>query len=681
MLSRIRHRSIHDDGDWLGENPSSLRAHPANRRRLVVFLATLVTGLVASLGYVWLRPPEYRAAARIEITPATMTAPAAAPAANVPAAGPEPETPRPFLTELQILTSRPVLQDVAARLARTGLDLSRFGSDPIAGMQAHLSAVPVPRTNVVEIVAAGPDADLLAPLVNTTIDAYRERLARAFEASTSEALAQADDQVKRLQESVEAKRRDLEAFRLKNNIVSLERDENAVLAQVKSLGVNLSNANERMVAAEGKLRALNESAAAGNPVTRQRDDPTLTNLEQRRSQAQEELRDMERTYTQDYLAREPKAVAVRARIAELERQIAVQRDASRKAALSEAQEEYSSTAGAVARIQSQITAGRSEVGQFTTRYNEFKAKQDDLTELEKTFRDASQKRARLEASERSRMPSAKLIEAASAPGEAWRPLYWRDTGIAAAGSLLLALLTMWLVELFNRTEPQPAVVLVRPTPAGMSYEGKVGSISIQGASLGAVERAEPVLLSSQPKLPRELSRDEVTALVQASDAGSRLAVLLLLGGLTVGEAIALRVGDVDFARGVIRVGGEAGREIALGEALRAELGSRAEAASSELLLGQRGGAATREGIDAQILCAAHDAGLDQPAGIDSDCLRHTYVAFLVRQGIRFADLASLVGELPADVLGAYTTFAPPGPRVARERIETSYPSARANVAG
>jgi uncharacterized protein involved in exopolysaccharide biosynthesis len=681
MLSRFRHRSIHENGGWLGQDPAAPRAHPSNRRRLAVFLTTIVPALVVSLGYVWLRPPEYRAAARVEITPATMSAPAAAPAPYTPAAAPEPETARPFLTEVQILTSRPVLQDAATRLARTGQDMARFGSDPIAGMQAQLAAVPVPQTNVVEVIATGPDAEALAPLVNTTIDVYRERLAQAFEASTSEALAQADDQVKRLQESVEAKRRDLEAFRLKNNIVSLEREENSVLAQVRSLGVNLSNANEKMAAAEGKLRALNESVAAGNQVTKQRDDPTLANMEQRLSQAQEELRDMERAYTPDYLAREPKAIALRARIAELERQVALQRESSRKAALSEAQEEYATTAGAVARIQSQIATGRTEVGQFTARYNEFKAKQDDLTELERTFRDASQKRARLEASERSRMPSARIIEAASAPREAWRPLYWRDTAIAATGSLLLALITMWLVELFNRTEPQPAVVVVRPQAPGMAYEGRVGAVSMQAAQLGPLERAEPALLASQPRLPRELSRDEVAALVQASDAESHLAVLLVLSGLTVEEALALRAGDVDLAPGIVRVGGETGRVIALGESLRAELAARTLPAASDPLLGQNGRSVTREGIDAQILCAAHDAGLEDPGSINADCLRHTYVAYLVRQGIRFADLTSLVGELPTGVLGAYTSFAPPGARVPRERIETAYPSARANVEG
>ena len=79
--------------------------HRANRRRLFVFLGTLIVALAVSLTYVWIRPPEYRASARIEITPAGGTAPAA------PA-----EASRPFLTEVQILTSRPVLEAVVPRL-------------------------------------------------------------------------------------------------------------------------------------------------------------------------------------------------------------------------------------------------------------------------------------------------------------------------------------------------------------------------------------------------------------------------------------------------------------------------------------------------------------------------------------------------------------------------------------
>ena len=139
--------------------------------------------LAVSLGYVWSRPAEYRATARVEIMPGSTTAPSAATANH------EPESARPFLTEVQILTSRPVLEEVVTRLARLGQNTSQFGSDPIAGMQTRLVAAPVAQTNVVELTATGPDADALAPLVNTTIDVYRERLAQTYQASASESLA------------------------------------------------------------------------------------------------------------------------------------------------------------------------------------------------------------------------------------------------------------------------------------------------------------------------------------------------------------------------------------------------------------------------------------------------------------------------------------------------------------
>jgi uncharacterized protein involved in exopolysaccharide biosynthesis len=288
-------------------------------------------------------------------------------------------------------------------------------------MQAQLEVLPLPNTNVVELIGTGPDAEILAPLINSTIEVYRDRLAKAYVNSASEAMAEADEEVKKLEAAVMAKRRDLEAFRLRHDIVSLERGENQVLAQVRNLGTSLGLANEKVAAAEGKLRALTESAAAGNTVARPRDDPTLANLEQRASQIREDLRDMERQYTPDYLAKEPKAIALRARLSELERQIVTQREGSKKAAIIEAQDELASATAAAARLQSQIVAGKTEVGQFTGRYNEYKSRQDDLTELEKTFREAAQKRARLEASERARMPAAKLIEAASTPREPWSP--------------------------------------------------------------------------------------------------------------------------------------------------------------------------------------------------------------------------------------------------------------------
>ena len=310
---------------------------------------------------------------------------------------------------------------------------------------------------------------MLAPLVTAIIDVYRERLAEAFRDSSAESMAQAEEEVKKLKDDVASKRREVEAFRLRHNIVSLEREENQILAQTRNLSTSLGNANERVAKAEGKLRALTDSAAAGNTVVRSKDDPTLANLEQRASVLREQLRDLDRDFTSAYLAKDPKVAALRTRLAELERQIAVQREVGQRNALAEAQEELAGAQGAAARIQNQIATGRKDVGQFAARFNEYKAQQDQLNAIETAYQDASRRLAKLDATERARMPTIKLLEAAATPQQPWRPLYWRDTVISIGASFVLALLAMWLVELFNRSEPQPTVVLVQPQSAGLPY--------------------------------------------------------------------------------------------------------------------------------------------------------------------------------------------------------------------
>ena len=74
-LRSFRERN-RQDGAWVRHELPLATANQSNRRRLYVFLGTLAVTLVTSLCYTWLRPAEYRASARLEITPATGAAPA-----------------------------------------------------------------------------------------------------------------------------------------------------------------------------------------------------------------------------------------------------------------------------------------------------------------------------------------------------------------------------------------------------------------------------------------------------------------------------------------------------------------------------------------------------------------------------------------------------------------------------
>ena len=671
----------HDAGtdfrrDWVSET------RLANRRRLLVFTGVFAAACILGLAITFLRPPVYRAVALLQITPGA-TAPRPIETVSGQSGAPAAESDKPFLTEVQVLGSRPVLEQTAARLARDGHDLSSLGADPVAAMQAMIRASPVSGTAVVEMSAAGAEAGLLAPLLNTAVDAYREHLAASARESVATVLAGADDEIAKLERRVAEKNEQVETFRVAHDIVSLEREENQVLARVRGVAESLNTANERVAATAGRLRSVNEAIAAGNAVTRSRDDPTLANLEQRASLIREELGELERNYTPDYMALDPDIKARRVRLAELERQIATQRGLNSQAALAEAKEELASAREMAARIRQQEAADRAAVQEFTARFNEYKALQDELTELQTLYRAATQRKVRLEASERERMPSVQVLEAATTPLAPWRPLYARDAGIAVAASFVLALLAMWFVELFNRPEPQPAVLISQPhapLPRAASAHALSAAAplpALAGVSAPVLEPADTQLLPAGSVLPVELASGEVAELLHAANPEARLAMMLILSGASPAEALALGWDDVDLERAVLAIRGDSARELPLGEPLLAALAVPEACPGRQLLVDGQGRPLAMAELQAAILCAAHDAGIGHAGLVTPDALRHTFIAFLVRQGVRFGDLAQLVGRLPAEALAAYSALSPAGPRVPLAGVERVMPALRA----
>ncbi|MDP2030406.1 MAG: hypothetical protein Q8K12_12275 [Thiobacillus sp.] len=651
-----------------------------NRRRRLVFLVVFALACVLSLSFTFLRPAEYRAEARVQITPAAAAPPTvfmAAGQAPVPAAASQIfESARPFLTEVQVLTSRPVLQQAVERL-RPSYDLSSLGADPVDGLQSALLITPVADTNVVELAATGGHAQLLAPLLNTVIGVFQEHLEAAYRNATGQALAAARDEAAKLAANVAAKQREVELFRIQHNIVSPEREENQVLARTTGLSTSLNKANENVDIAEGKLRSLRDAAAAGKGVVRSKDDPTLADLEKRASQLREDLAEQGRSFTAGFMSQDPVIRAKRTKLDNLEQQIKTQRVIGQQAALAEAGAEVASARETVNRIRRQSAEDRSTVQQFTAYFSAFKALQDDLNGMQTLYRAAVQRQLRLEASELDRKPAVQVIEAATTPLEAWRPLYARDAAISVAGSFALGLLAMWFVELFNRPEPQPAFILAQSlSPAGRLHEA-ADALTLQGPANRALPAAGATLLGSQPALPRELGQDEVNALLRAGSETARVTMLLLLSGISAEEALAVKSDDVDLPRRVIRIGGESAREAAMCEALVELIIGRAKQPGQQLLADAQGRDIGLPDLSAELLCAAHDAGIEQPAEVNPAALRHTYVAFLVRQGIRFADLTQIVGRLPAETLSDYSTLSPAGARITLEAVERVLPALRA----
>jgi hypothetical protein len=416
-------------------------------------------------------------------------------------------------------------------------------------------------------------------------------------------------------------------------------------------------------------------------VVRARDNPTLAALETRASQLRESLREQARTYTPQFMDMDPGTRGARSRLAELEEQIAEQRAGAGQAALAEAEDELAAARQVQERLQRQLAEDRGAVHAFSRSFSAFKSMQEELAQMESGRRGLSERLLRTETSERSRMPSVQVIEAATAPRDIWRPNYTRDAGISLAAAFVLGLLAMAVVEVFNRPPPpstapvimaQPWIAMGRDLPQALDGRAAQGQL--------------PRFAAAPPQLPaalngvRELTQSEVVELLQAMHEHDRAWAGLLLCGATPEEIRSIAAPDLDAESGGIRLHGACARSLTVPSPLFARL----EAAAANPDGQGAAGFAMPDSDDEcrrRLLYAAHDAGLDDPAAITPQTLRHTCIAYLVRQGLRFSDLDRIVGTVPADDLARYAGLAPAGIRCTLAQVDPLMPALSALAQG
>jgi succinoglycan biosynthesis transport protein ExoP len=637
--------------------------------RLLVFATVFVVVAVGGLLYVYSRPAEYRAGARLQITPAGKIPDDA----NSPAV--TSESASAFLTETQLLTARPSLEEVVTRVRSVGFADLLSGPEPVLSLQNMISVNPVQGTHVVQLWAVGEKPEILPFVLNEIMSIYQAKVAERFVGTSSEAADQTREEVAKYKATILQKRTEMEAFRIQFGIVSQERDENEITARARGLNNAVSAAEEKAMTAQTRLRSLRVAIVDGKAAVRAKDNPTLASLEHRLSQAREELKQMEHRYTPAYLSREPQVAALKTKIPELEDQIRRERESSQQANLAEAEQEAAQTQDALNRIKKQLSGEKQTMQAFSARLGEYKALQTQLDALEKLQQGAVERLVKIEARENARKPKVQVIQTANVPGEPWQPNYTRDAGIAIVSALVIAWLSAWLADFLLRRETGPTVILAS-TP--VAYPINVTELAPMPQPI--LDTPPPIgRLPSPHHVVRELQDAELAALLDAADDESRVALIALLSGVRPEELIELTWDNIDLETKTIRIPRPTPRAILIGPeiaSLFAATRQQKRAEADERVLGGSSGDSPLSHLEAVISYAAYDASLEQPAEITPAVIRHTFIVFLVRQGIRFTELARVVGPLPAGVTAAYGAIVPIATRRPLDETDRVIPALR-----
>lgn len=657
-----------------GEAP---RASPgvAMRRRWRVFVGVFLVCLLAGQGANFMRDAVYVAQAKVHITPAGK--PAAAPAAPE---GTVVQDSKPASTvEAETLGSRPLVELAVAQLQSQGLLAGLSAEAAVFEAQRLLSVTPLPGTPLVQVRAESTDPDLAARLVNTLVEVYRDEQATSGQGASEAELTQARTELDVIAAKVAEKQGALDAYRQRSGIESTVRDENQTVARLRGLTASLTAATDREAIAAGRLRALEEAMAEGQRLPQTREHPTVANIEQRLSQQREEWRALERQFTPQFLEMDPRAKGLKTRIANLEQQLETEGLKARQSVLAGARDELARNTATVQRLQQQIASDRQTVQTFNRQLNTVQGLEGELAALGKMRQAAQDRLLTLEATTTARRPGLQVVEPAVVPDAPWRPDYWRDAGIVLAASLGLAFGAVWFVEFFNRVEAPtpgaPTLVIAQPWVAGPAPAAPAHQLRAAPFAQALAEEPEPPLL--QNPLPRELAAEEVARLLDAAAPENLAVISCLLCGLTVDEVAALQLRHVELEQDLLHVADAGDRTLPLTPALRRAREQRASHGATDdspLLLGRGGRALVAEDIAAIVTATVHDAQLDQPQSVTPASLRHTFVAFIVRQGLRFGELDRVVGRLGTDALNALAPLAPQARRVSLDAVQRVLPA-------
>jgi len=265
---------------------------------LAVFLATLVYTLSATR--------LYTATGSIEILARDPVVMKVEEVRDTDLRGPE-----DLETQIKILESETIVRMVSDHLsaddARALLKpYQKSGDDPVSAediLASNRKIVPIRLTRILQIAYTHPDPDIAAKVANLFVEEYmdynvRWRVDESMRA-VEDLKVRADEQSKKVEELGNA----LQAYREKQNMVSLDQKKDIVTEKLKALNTFLTEASSKMMEAQVRWNQVDEVRKAGGNLanlTFIASSPIIQHLLQQVDEAKVNIADLEQRYRADH---------------------------------------------------------------------------------------------------------------------------------------------------------------------------------------------------------------------------------------------------------------------------------------------------------------------------------------------------------------------------------------------
>ncbi|PPD34680.1 MAG: integrase [Methylomonas sp.] len=631
------------------DNPYPIRSRHV--RRWWVFLLVFLPCILASQTYIFLQPAIYQSMATV-LTMAKTDIDQASPSADI----------QHVRIQKQILLGPAVLDKTVEHLQNMLTNNRNWSQDELKSM---FEVIPEPNTNLVRLQAEGVDPKLLQRAVNAWIDSYLTLRTSAIADSTDKVTLELQDQLKRIEQQLTDKRREVDQFRLQHDILSTESADNQAHARLQGLNKSLNDALTDEVKTKARLDSVLDAISRNQVVVPEADGNTMAVLVQQAEKLRDQLAGLEAQYTKEYIQLNPRLRKVREQLIELETKITEKSSTGKDFARQEAENNYAAARQAVQTIKKQMQDHKQLAADYTSQFAVHQALQQELLKLETLQQDTKQRLVDIDVKQREKYPQVDVVDWASLPDKPIRPNYLQQALLALGLSLFLALLAVLIIDYLNR-EPE---TFAAPMNLGGIHLHHQPQAMLDVAQQQPQVGYQPLKSLPLQDIPRELNPAEVLALFEVAEPPMQAIISLIMNGLSLAEILSLTPDCLNLDTLMILIPGK--RNVLMTATV-------AECLNNGHVFDKL---PNPDDINTLLCCAAIDSGLAQPEQISGDTLRFTYMLFLIRQGIKLADLTKIVGSLPPNQLIELGRYSPAESGLPLEKIDLDYLSHVSGSAG
>lgn len=640
---------------------SEEEAKKLQKQKWLVLTITFLVVFAAAMGWIWSRAEVYQSQAIVHFSYAQQhnTEQSTVPVEQI-------------TLNNQRLTSNRVVSDLSARLM--AYESMSYTPEQLSSM---LSTEANTSSRIISLFATGEDSTVLKPILEQWLSLYLEQLSAETLASTEETLSAEQQKLVALEEKIADQRLVVKQYGEEHNIVSLERDENRILAKIKSKGIALDEAEAMQAEAEAELATVKQSIANGEVVFHPSDKSRMDSLYAVIATIESELAELAENFTPAYMNMDPDIVGKKRKLEELKGNYDKTVAESQQRYLEELQRTVTASQQKQMQLDGELKQLALDAQAFNQKLEEYGRLAGALEQLQlqsQTLRDQM-----VEAEvQKPLQPSINILEQPFAPDFPVAPHYWRDSAIALVVSIIIGLLALQLFSSIHKQHtPAPSFTSYNVVPAqsGLTLEHQIAARQAlagqQAGQLGYQQPAMQLGYEQTPTAARLLSDKDCLGLYKVANREGKVLISLLLSGVAPDELLSVRYQDVLVENGALQLHGEFARVVDLSNECINQLCAQ-QAAPETSVLSSRLDAAQ---LDQMIINIAHDAGLPYPDQFSVAALRHTYLTYLVAQGARLNDIDQVAGYVSPAELGLYRQVNRNGNVVDIDNLETRYPLA------